>query len=334
MTASRRSLISLDSTPYYHCIARCVRRAFLCGEDQYSGRNFNHRKQWLVDHLALQASVFAIDICAYAIMSNHYHVVLAVDRRRLATWSDDEVIERWTRLFKGPLLIQQYRAGERLTATQMTTIHDIADVWRERLASISWFMRCLNERVARQANAEDNCRGRFWEGRFKSIALLDEAALLSCMAYVDLNPVRAGITDSLLASDFTSIQARLRGATVHKVGHCTSHHLPALRAFRENEHVSRPANLLPWSLQGYLELVDWTGRQLRSDKTSGINHSLTPTLSLLGLSPAQWLALSLDHQSRAACAIGSLSRMCLFGQALGKRWLRGQRTIADSYRTG
>ena len=82
MTIPRQSQISLDGTPYYHCIARCVRRAFLCGEDQYTGKDFNHRRGWLVTQLKQQASIFGIDICAYAIMSNHYHAVLRVDRHR------------------------------------------------------------------------------------------------------------------------------------------------------------------------------------------------------------------------------------------------------------
>ena len=82
MTHPRSVLISLEITPYYHCMARCVRRAFLCGKDKESGRSFDHRKTWLVRRIKMLAEVFAIDIPAYAVMSNHYHLVLHVDKSR------------------------------------------------------------------------------------------------------------------------------------------------------------------------------------------------------------------------------------------------------------
>ena len=74
MTVARRKLIHSDSTPYYHCMARCVRRAFLCGDDAFSGKNYDHRKQWIVDKITELSRVFAINVCAYAIMSNQYYV--------------------------------------------------------------------------------------------------------------------------------------------------------------------------------------------------------------------------------------------------------------------
>ncbi len=75
MTKARRQLIDLQQTPYYHCICRCVRRAFLCGEDHLTGKNYEHRKAWVVERLALLADIFAIDVASFAVMSNHYHIV-------------------------------------------------------------------------------------------------------------------------------------------------------------------------------------------------------------------------------------------------------------------
>ena len=108
MTQPRSALVSLEETPYYHCISRCVRRAFLCGQDRFSGKSFNHRKPWLVKRFRLLASVFAIDIAAYAVMSNHYHLVLHVDQHRSQQLSDDEVIDRWLTLYKDPELVRRY----------------------------------------------------------------------------------------------------------------------------------------------------------------------------------------------------------------------------------
>ncbi|MGB1110170.1 MAG: transposase, partial [Gammaproteobacteria bacterium] len=208
MTRAREQLISLSDTPYYHCISRCVRRAFLCGEDHLTGNNYEHRKGWVIERLHLLDSVFAIDLCAYAVMSNHCHLVLRVDTARADDWEREQVIERWQRLYSLPPLIQQYLAGSSSPGLQQKA-EEIIERWRERLMDISWYMRSLNEHLARRANAEDGCTGRFWEGRFKSQALLDEAAVLTCMSYVDLNPIRAKIAQTPEDSDFTAIQQRI-----------------------------------------------------------------------------------------------------------------------------
>ena len=116
MTRPRASLVSVADTPYYRCSGRCVRRAFLCGDDPLTGRTFDHRKTWIVERLKLLAEVFAIDLCAYAVMSNHYPLVVRLDPDRIQNWTDLEVAERWTRLFSGPRLraaLSQERVTQR-----------------------------------------------------------------------------------------------------------------------------------------------------------------------------------------------------------------------------
>src|SRR3954462_946864 len=208
MGYARKHLISLQDTPYYHVISRCVRRAWLWGQDEYAGRDYSHRKQWVLDRLGQLSEIFAIEICAYAVMSNHYHLVLYVDREKAKRWTSEEVIRRWSRLHRQPPLIARYQEADVLVAERKAA-EKIIEQWRERLFNISWFMRLLNEHLARLANAEDDCTGRFWEGRVKSQALLDEAGLLTAMAYVDLNPIRAGIAKTPEESAFTSIYQRI-----------------------------------------------------------------------------------------------------------------------------
>jgi len=203
MTRARSQQICCQDTPYYHCISRVVRRAFLCGFDKTTQQDFEHRRQWMLDRLAEIERVFCIKVCTYAIMSNHYHLVLYINKKEVDSLSDQEVIERWRRIYKGPDVIQRFVAGEKLSKEHHGLIAEIVAKWRERLEDISWFMRALNEPIARQANYEDSCTGHFWEGRFKSQALLDEQALLTCMAYVELNPIRAKMTDM---SGFASIK--------------------------------------------------------------------------------------------------------------------------------
>jgi hypothetical protein len=149
--------------------------------------------------------VFSIEVCAYAIMYNHYHLVLFVNETELADCSDSEICERWDKLYTVPSLISRWKKGELSSDIQKEEALKIIAEWRERLSSISWFMRCLNEFIACKANKEDKCKGRFWEDRLKSQALLDEKALLTCMAYVDLNPIRAQMAPSAEESEYTSV---------------------------------------------------------------------------------------------------------------------------------
>ncbi len=297
MTRPRKELISLADTPYYHITSRCVRRAYLCGVDHYSGRSYEHRRQWVVDRIRLLSSLFAIDICAYAIMSNHYHLVLKVCPEQLDELSDDEVMDRWCALFKGPLLIQNYRSGEDLKSFELAAISDIVHVWRKRLSSISWFMRCLNQPIARQANLEDQCSGKFWESRFTSQALKSEEALLSCMAYVDLNPVRAGVANTPEQSEYTSIQERLQPKfnlqqAIDDQTECGDlldfkSPLKPLLPF-ENRLTSALQSGILFGLTEYLALVDWTGRIIRHDKRGHVDNAVPPILDRLQITTDQW----------------------------------------------
>lgn len=201
MTRARQDTVPPDSPGFYHCISRCVRRAYLCGFDASAQRSFNHRRRWIEQRIEHLSEVFCVDIYAYAIMSNHYHVVLRVDPVRATTLTDQEVADRWNKVYAWA----SSEAGD--NPRQISP--DRIPILRTRLGSLSWFMKALNEPIARIANAEDDCKGHFWESRFKSLPLLDERAVLACMTYVEMNPVRSGEVRRIDRAKFSSMQIRL-----------------------------------------------------------------------------------------------------------------------------
>jgi REP element-mobilizing transposase RayT len=315
MPQPRSSQISLSDTPYYHCISSCVRRSFLCGVDKYSGQSYEHRREWVEERMLFLSSVFAIDICAYAVMSNHVHMVLHVDVKQTQVWSDNNVVQRWHRLHRGTLLTQMFVRGDTISQGQQQTLDNTITEYRRRLHDISWFMRNLNEHIAREANKEDDCRGRFWEGRFKSQALLDDAALLSCMAYVDLNPIRAKIADTLETSKHTGIKQRLESITPHTIKNL-------LMPFAGNPRQDMPKGI-PFSLKDYCELVDITGRVIRDDKAGHIDQQQQPILQRLGLSDEQWLTLTTEFEKHFCYAAGAEQMMEQFKEHTGHQRIRG-----------
>lgn len=314
MPTPRRAQVSLSSTSYYHCISRCVRRAFLCGEDSYSGRSFEHRKSWVLERLGFLSEVFAIDVCAYAVMSNHVHLVLRVDEARARGMSEEEVLRRYVKLFGGA-------SGQPQSLSSSSEQRALVSVWRSRLMDLSWMMRSLNEWLARRANREDGCKGRFWEGRFKSQALLDEAGLLTCMAYVDLNPVRAGVSSSLEGSEFASISARLRAAdAVERAGRRGR---SVVLMPMQGEGGAVGAASLPMSLLDYVALVEWTGRQVRS-KARGVLEGPAPRLlTRLGLSAEGWSGAMQAHAVSAPSVLGLADAVAAEATRRGKAWLKG-----------
>ena len=203
MTLPRKQIVSVEDTPYYHIVSRCVRRSYLCGIDAHSGKNYEHRRQWIENRIRILSSLFAIDICSYAVMSNHIHLVVKLMPQEAKCWTDNEVLERWTHLYTGPHAVQQWRANTLDSPADYETLKRLIERYRNRSRDLGWFMKCLNEPMARQTNKEDGCIGHFLESRFKSQVLLSEEALLSCMAYVDLNPVRANMCNTPEASQIT-----------------------------------------------------------------------------------------------------------------------------------
>ena len=317
MPKPRSMQVSLDATPYYHCASRCVRRAFLCGFDHQTGESYEHRRDWIEARILQLVDVFAIDVCAYAVMSNHVHTVLYVNEEQASKWSDEHVLERWHKLFAGHPLCHKFLKGE-LNNAEILLLQPRIDEYRKRLQDISWFMKCLNEDIARQANAEDQCTGRFWEGRFKSQALLDEKALLSCMAYVDLNPIRAKMAETPETSEFTSIKSR-----IETIKNNTTETQPtSLLPFVGDEREKQPQGI-PFKLKDYLELADWTGRVIRADKRGSVHEDLPPILQRLEIDSKQWQQLSQKFETHFRNFVGSEATTRAHCQKLGYQKIPG-----------
>ncbi|WNJ95716.1 transposase [Vibrio ruber] len=302
MTTARSQLICPDVTPYYHCVSRCVRRSFLCGYDSYSGQSYEHRREWVESRILTLSSIYCIRICAYAVMSNHYHLVAFIDKQTALSLSQREVVERWCTEHKMPLLIQRFLSGSLTSKVEREACEQIIETWRQRLYSLSWLMKEINYEIALLANQEDQCTGRFWEGRFKSQALLDDKALLAAMAYVDLNPVRAGIAETPEQSEHTSLKKRLtaleRGQT----------QTPELADFT-GDIPQEKRHTIPFRLIDYLELVDWVGRQITTDTHGYISPQLPNILTRLSLSQQACLALCSGLEKKPGLWIGSSERL-------------------------
>jgi len=326
MTQSRNSQVSLSDTPYYHCISRCVRRAYLCGEDKFSGQSFEHRRQWIVDRIRYLTDVFSIEVCAYSIMSNHYHLVLYVNEEEINNLSNHHICERWQKIYSLTPIVARWQKGELTSDIQNETVLSVIAEWRKRLSCISWFMRCLNEFIARKANKEDDCKGRYWEGRFKSQALLDEKALLTCMAYVDLNPIRAKMSSSMEESEYTSVFERIH-AKSHHAEKGTEIHKPLVKfigAEQKQQGIS-------FALSEYLELVDWTGRMIHEGKRGSIVSQAPPLLTVLGVDHETWMSLANNFGKEYHGAVGSLEELTIFAEHTGKKWISGKKKLHKIY---
>lgn len=327
MTYARKNLVSLQDTPYYHVVSRCVRRAWLWGYDEYAGRDYSHRKEWVIERLSQLTALFAVEVCAFAIMSNHYHLVVHVDAQRAKGWTPEEVATRWQSLFSLPPIVDRWLRREG-SEVEDEVAAALVERFRCRLIDLSWFMRCLNEHLARRANAEDDCKGRFWEGRYRSQALLDEAGLLTAMAYVDLNPIRAGSAATPEDSDFTSIQERIRQWRRPRTPDSSA---PTARVHLVEFGFEGQRPRIPFGLREYLHLVDWTGRAVHPDKRGHIDAELPPLLTRLNIDASAWVS-AMQPKGQVFCrALGTLSHLRLHAAALGQAWVRGLRRAERLY---
>ena len=353
----------------YHCYSRCVRRAFLFGFDALTRRDFSHRKSWVVGRLRHLASIFAIEVCAYAVMITHHHSVLRTRPDLAALWSDREVAARWLTLFprhRDPKGVPLPPTEKEIQA--LTDLPDRIAELRKRLCSLSWFMGRLNEFIARAANKEDGVKGRFWESRFKCQALLDEAAIAACMAYVDLNPIRAGVAETPEESHFTSIQERIRawGKAMAKTdslpGERTAQATPsgsidtcaplpeqAGQVPEANPDrfsvLTRPREawlcpiqsepgrrgILEMTTAEYIDLVDRSGRMMRPGKWGAIDPELKPILLRIGANPDAWLDTVSRFGPKFRLAAGLASSLRSFAEQLGRRWFQGVATARIAF---
>ena len=314
---ARAEVFAADEVAIVHVMNRTVRRCFLLGDDPLTGKNYDHRKQWIDDQLIHQARFFGIDLLCQAIMSNHFHLVLRSRPDVVAEWDDSEVVRRWLMLC--PFRRDEDRRPAEPTAAEIRSIckdKDKLQQLRSRLSDISWWMRLLSQNIAQRANRDDEEVGKFWQARYRAVRLLDETAVLACAAYVDLNPIRAAMAESIEASDYTSGQkrchdlqaARARAKAAQTEGSAAhsrrARHLApvdlkersALTGPQVHQGRSRCSNkgFLPMTTAEYLQLLDWTARQNRPGKAGSTPEHIPPLLERLGVNADIWHRLVSD----------------------------------------
>ena len=322
---NRRDVLAAGEIQVVHCINRCVRRAYLCGQDPLTGTDYEHRRELIRQRLEFLAGIMGIEVLGYSVMSNHFHCILRSRYDVVETWSDDDVARKWWTLC--PARKTKDGLPAEPTEFELNSIRNDARGLKEkrtRLSNISWFMRFLSERVAKVANKQDQCSGRFWEGRFRGQILLDSAAILACMQYVDLNPVRANIAVSPESSDFTSAQDRivdLKTAEEVSTPEAQDNRIehgeragwlapiplePKRQAVRTKTPVRRSSNkgCLSLGLGDYLQLLDWTGRQIRSDKRGAMPANLEPLFERLGISTELWVDCVVNFRKWFRSSVG------------------------------
>ena len=221
-----------------------------------------------------------------------------------------------------------------MSESELFMVDELATVYRERLSDLSWFMKNLNEYIARKANKEDRVRGHFWESRFKCQSLLDEKALLAAMAYVDLNPVRAKIAELPEKSEFTSIYERINDLhqdqsaekEVSRSGDDGKATLVIPTApLMEFDPLSKTNTAIPFAFRDYVELVDWVGRAVHPDKSGTIDEIAPPILRRIGIDPALFVQCACGIMDLFGVTVGSSGSMAACSARRQVKFLHGMK---------
>ena len=281
MATPRSLLVDPKQPMHYHLVSRCVRRAWLCGFDAFTGRDYSHRQQWLEQHLLTLSAAFSVELHGYAVMSNHLHLVVFYDPLASLRWSDEEVVERW--FHAHPLTGSGAGDDKKLARRKQAMAEDPQKVahCRNHLGSLSQFMKTLKQPIAARANREDDVNGHFFEQRFYSGALLDENALLTAMSYVDLNPVKAELSKDIAESDYTAIAHRLKviANTPERIDEYLAPIVSGLEKFGDNSAPQvtsrRPCSNAPaMTLRDYIDRLYEIRKAARNELTSSTGSSL------------------------------------------------------------
>jgi len=315
MTYPRSLSFDAGAPGAYHCITRCVRRAWLCGRDRLTGHSYAHRRRWIASRVQELAASYAVTAYAWATMSNHYHLVLYVDPLEPQRWTDREVARRWFDV-RHPAAARPLAHDVRQARIEALLADPSAlAAVRTRLGNLSWFIRNLNEDIARRANAEDGCTGRFWEGRYYCQHLLDEHALLAAMTYVDLNPLRAKVTRRLANAHQSTIVDRiqqLRGARGRR-----TRPLEPLAGTLAHE----PTRC---TLARYLELVKLVAQRRDARSAGGDRAKPRPGRRSDMPDIDSWIDMVQQVESRYSTAIGEPEALREKARATQRKWVRGQ----------
>lgn len=341
---ARREIVHEGAVGVYHVYNRCVRRAFLCGEDPLTGQNYDHRRDWITAMERQLAALFGIDIGFHVEMSNHLHLILRTRPDIVDAWSPEELARRWLTINR----LVHSRDGHTIRpVTENEITRELSkpnrvEVLRARLSSVSELMKALCEHVARRANREDDVTGAFFEGRFDCRDLADEASILVCGVYIDLNQIRAGEALTPEESRHTSAFDRIQGRRKDSASAAPDGWMCELTVDERSAAYQGPQpsqsgqrasdmGLLPIRLEEYLELLDWTGRSLVAGKQGAIPGDLAPILDRLGIKQSRWLQVVSQFEQLFGHVVGRAAQLAQRAAAAGRSWYHGRAVCAEVF---